>query len=62
LEAVGIFYSYLVYFVVILYILWPFGTFNGQSVYFSRFGMLHKEKSGNPGQMSIISPAQTDSY
>jgi hypothetical protein len=30
-------------------ILWPFGTFCGHLVYFSRFGMLYQEKSGNPG-------------
>jgi hypothetical protein len=32
----------------IWYILWPFGTFCGLLVYFSRFGMLCREKSGNP--------------
>jgi hypothetical protein len=26
-----------------------FGTFTGRSVYFPRFGILNKEKSGNPG-------------
>jgi hypothetical protein len=44
------------------YILWPFGLFQSQLVYFvaiwflwgffvyfSRFGALHREKSGNPG-------------
>jgi hypothetical protein len=30
-------------------ILLPFGMFYGHFVYFSRFGMLCKEKSGNPG-------------
>jgi hypothetical protein len=49
MEDVGIFYVHLVYFTDIYYILWPFGTFYGCLVYFSRFGMLYKEKSGNPG-------------
>jgi hypothetical protein len=31
------------------YILWPFGIFYGFMVYFSRFGMLYQENSGNPG-------------
>jgi hypothetical protein len=39
----GIFYCHLVYFVAIWYILWSFGV-----PIFSRFGMLRKEKSGNP--------------
>jgi hypothetical protein len=30
--------------------LWPFGTFSGHLVYFSRLGMLYREKSGNPGE------------
>jgi hypothetical protein len=38
----GIFCSHLVYFVVILV------HFVVILVYFSRFGLLHKEKSGNP--------------
>jgi hypothetical protein len=33
---------------VIWYILWPFGTFYGYLVYFSRFGILRHEQSGNP--------------
>jgi hypothetical protein len=59
----GIFYGQLVYFMAIWYILWPVGIFYGHLVYFmailvyflviwhifSRFGMLHQEKSGNPG-------------
>jgi polyferredoxin len=28
----------------------PFGTFYGNLVYFSRFGMLYRDKSGNPGR------------
>jgi hypothetical protein len=32
----------------IWYILWAFGMFCGQLVYFSIFGMLCREKSGNP--------------
>jgi hypothetical protein len=49
IEDVGIVYVPLVY-------CWPFGIFCGHLVYiivfvytFSRFGMLYREKSGNPG-------------
>jgi hypothetical protein len=42
----GLFYGHLVYFMAIWYILWLFGIF------FPRFGMLHREKSGNLGAMS----------
>jgi hypothetical protein len=31
-----------------VHILWPFSIFHGYLVYFSRFGMLYQEKSGNP--------------
>jgi hypothetical protein len=37
------FYGHLVYFVVIWYILLPFGMFYGHLVYISRFGMLYRE-------------------
>jgi hypothetical protein len=43
------FYDHFVYFTVKWYILWPFGTLCGHLVYFSHFGMLYREKSGNPG-------------
>jgi hypothetical protein len=49
MEDVGIFDRHLVYLTAIGYILWPFGIFCGNFVYFYRFGMLHGEKSGNPG-------------
>jgi hypothetical protein len=49
MEKVGHFYGNLVYVMVIWYILGPFGKFNGHLVYFSRFGMLYQEKSGNLG-------------
>jgi hypothetical protein len=49
MEDVGILYNHLVF-------LWPFGIYSklfgifyGYLVYFSRFGMLYQEKSGNPG-------------
>jgi hypothetical protein len=38
------------YFVAIGYILWSFGIYYGYLVYIPRFGMLHLEKSGNPGE------------
>jgi hypothetical protein len=62
MEDFGIFYGHLVYFTAIWYIFCPFGIFCGNFLYFvaiwyifiviwyifSRFGMLFKEKSGNP--------------
>jgi hypothetical protein len=39
-----------VYFKVIWYISWPFYIFCGNLVHFSRFGVSHQEKSGNPGR------------
>jgi hypothetical protein len=40
-DVVGIFYCHMAYFL-------PFDVFYGYLVYFSRFGMLYQEKSGNP--------------
>jgi hypothetical protein len=39
---VGIFYSCLVYFTAVWYMLWPFGLLFGYLVYFSRFGILYQ--------------------
>jgi hypothetical protein len=49
---VGIIYGHLTYFTAIWYVhsLWRFGKCYGYLVYFSHFGMLHQEKSGNPGE------------
>jgi hypothetical protein len=44
--------GHLEYFTAIWYIVWPFGIFYGYLVYFSRFGMLYQEKSGNTGQQT----------
>jgi hypothetical protein len=49
MEDDGIFYGHLVHFTVLCYILWTFGIVSGNLVYFSRFGILYREKSGNPG-------------
>jgi hypothetical protein len=49
MEDNGIYYGHLVQFMVFCYMLWTFGVVCGNSVYFSRFGILHREKSGNPG-------------
>jgi hypothetical protein len=48
MEDVGIFYGHLVHFTVFCYILWTFGTVCGNLVYFSPFGILNEENSGNP--------------
>jgi hypothetical protein len=45
LEDGGTFYGHLVHFAVFCYILWTFDNL----AYFSRFGILYQEKSGNPG-------------
>jgi hypothetical protein len=52
MEAVCIFYSHIFYFMVKWYILRPFCTFCAHLVYFSRFGILYRKKSGNPGLVS----------
>jgi hypothetical protein len=48
MENFGILYDYLVYCMAIGNILWPFGLFCGNLVFFSSFGILDPEKSGNP--------------
>jgi hypothetical protein len=50
MEDGAIFYEHFVYFtakyfMAIWYILWSFGIFS------HRFGMLYREKSGNPGRV-----------
>jgi hypothetical protein len=47
----------LVSFTAIGNILWPFGIVSGDLVCFPRFGILHQEKSGNPGPAAEESPA-----
>jgi hypothetical protein len=48
MKDVGRLYGHLVRFTDIPCILLPFGIFVVILVYFSRFGMLYQEKSGNP--------------
>jgi hypothetical protein len=47
-----IFYGHLVNFTVFCDILWTCGIVCGNLVYFSRFGILYQEKSGNPAQQA----------
>jgi hypothetical protein len=47
MEDVGIFHGHPVHFTVFCYILWTFAIVRGNLVYFSRFGILQQEKSGN---------------
>jgi hypothetical protein len=49
MEDVGILYGHLVHFTVFCYILWTIGIVRGNLVYFPRFDIEYKEKSGNPG-------------
>jgi hypothetical protein len=51
MEDASIFYDHLVYFTAIWHILLRFGIFYGYLVHFSPFGMLNKEKSGNPASL-----------
>jgi hypothetical protein len=50
-EDVGILYGHLAYFTTFWYSLWPFGMIYDYLDTFSRFGMLYKEKSGNPDKV-----------
>jgi hypothetical protein len=49
MEDVDTFYCHFVYFVDIWYSLFPFGMFWSFGRFFSLFGKLYQEKSGNPG-------------
>jgi hypothetical protein len=51
---VYIFYGYLVRFAVFCYFLFTFGIVCGNLVYFSYFGTLYQEKSGNPGAIADV--------
>jgi hypothetical protein len=48
MEDDGTFYGHFVHFTVFCYMLWTFGIVRGNLVCFSRFGILHQEKYGNP--------------
>jgi hypothetical protein len=48
MKNAGMFYVHLEYFTAIWYILWSFGNVVVIWYIFCRFGILHKEKSGNP--------------
>jgi hypothetical protein len=53
MKGVGKFYSHLLYFTAASFILWPFGTYICVNlVHFISFGIMHKEKSGNPAARS----------
>jgi hypothetical protein len=54
MEDVGIFYGHLVHFTVFCFILWTFGVVRDNLVYISHFGILYKEKSGNPDPTDAI--------
>jgi hypothetical protein len=53
MEYVGNFYDHFVYFTAKWSILGTFGTFLVIWYNFSRFGMLQREKSGNPAVISV---------
>jgi hypothetical protein len=58
MESVGKCYGPLVCFAVIWYILRSFGIFWVRLVYFARFGVLFKDKSGNTGSKPNLSFVQ----
>jgi hypothetical protein len=54
MENVGTFYGHFVYIIDIWYISWPFGNLVIVWYFFSRFGTLFHEKSGNPGTKNFL--------
>jgi hypothetical protein len=54
------FYGHLNYFMVIWYILWPFGNVVVIWYIFLRFGIMCHEKSGNPGSDRLSFGARLD--
>jgi hypothetical protein len=60
MDDVGILYGHLVYFIAIGYILVAFGIFKCDLVYFSRFGMLFQEKSGNPEEKEKLANQKSE--
>jgi hypothetical protein len=52
MEDVGIYYGPIWSNTAVWYVLSPFGMFCGHSMFFSRFGMLYQEKSGNSDNQS----------
>jgi hypothetical protein len=55
MEEVVIFYGHFVYTMAIYYIFWSFGIFS------PHFGMLYREKSGNP-EVSRASKGKKDEF
>jgi hypothetical protein len=55
MEKVGIFYRYLEYITAIWHILWPFGNLATIWYIIHCFGILCREKSGNPAYDPITS-------
>jgi uncharacterized membrane protein YuzA (DUF378 family) len=48
-KMVGVFFGHFEYITAIWYILWPFGDLVAIWYIFPSFGILRREKSGNPG-------------
>jgi hypothetical protein len=64
MKKVGIFYGHLEYITAILYILLPFGNLVAVWYIFPHFGILNKEKSGNPAfyALSGVQVCQTEYF
>jgi hypothetical protein len=54
MKNVGTFYAHFEYITAIWYTLWSFGNFVAILVYFPCFGILSKEKSGNPATKTRV--------
>jgi hypothetical protein len=52
-KMLAYFYGHLVHFTDFWRILWTLSKVRGTLVYFSRFGILYQEKSGNPGTENL---------
>jgi hypothetical protein len=62
METLGIFYDRSVHFRAVENILCPFGTFCIQLVHFVGFGIMHQEKSGNPGRQSKLKRKEVSQF
>jgi hypothetical protein len=61
MKQIGIFYGHLEYITAILYNLWPLCYLEAIWYIFTRFGIINKEKSGNPGPSITLESAALNS-
>jgi hypothetical protein len=58
IDNTGVFCGHLEYFPTIWYVSWPLDIFLVILAHFSRFGMLHREKSGNLAGHNLFQPSE----